>query len=285
MATGSRRERFEREGWVAVPGLLDGAAVASLLRATDALCREAAALASDGVVRGVDYRVQSRSGREGEPAAWPGALRKIAFPSKGQAAFLRLRSDPRILAVLAELGLSAPRCLVDQVNLKLPGVGTAFPFHQDAPFLIQKTREQLDRHGGVNCVVALDPSDAENGTFEVLGRTHEGGALAFDYDLSGTNEGVFDETHRTVLPLRPGDAVFFHPHLAHGSGPNRSDRPRRMVTLWFVGGEPDAPPRADRPGRKRRPSARRPTRSPGSGESRGGSGLSAAATRRRRSPP
>jgi ectoine hydroxylase-related dioxygenase (phytanoyl-CoA dioxygenase family) len=60
-------------------------------------------------------------------------------------------------------------------------------------------------------------------------------ALLKAYDSSQTNEGVFDETHRTVTPLEPGDAVFFHPMLAHGSGANRSERPRRLVTLWFVG--------------------------------------------------
>jgi hypothetical protein len=258
VTTQARREHYRREGWVVVPGLLSAAAVEDLLRATDALCRAAAGLRRDAVVLGVDYRVQSASGRAGEPAARPGALRKITFPSKAQAAFLRLRSDARLLAVLADLGLPAPRCLVDQVNLKLPGIGTAFPFHQDAPFLIEKTREQIDRHGGANCVVALDAADRENGTFEVLGRTHQGGVVAFDYDLAGTNEGVFDETRRVALPLEPGDAVVFHPHLAHGSGPNPSERPRRIVTLWFSGGDPSEPPRPDRPGRKRRASARRP---------------------------
>jgi len=38
--------------------------------------------------------------------------------------------------------------------------------------------------------------------------------------------------------LQPGDAVLFDPFLAHGSGPNRSDRRRRLITLWFVGGAP-----------------------------------------------
>jgi len=257
MTGGSRRELYEREGWVVVPGLLDADAVEGLRRATDALEAAAATLGEDAVLRGVDYRVQSASGRAGEPAVRPGALRKIQFPSKAQAAFLRLRSDARVRAVLEELGLPAPRCLVDQVNLKLPRDGTPFPFHQDAPFLIPKTREMLERHGGVNCVIALDAADRENGTFEVLGRTHRQGVVAFDYDLAGTNEGVFDETHRVALPLQPGDAVFFHPHLAHGSGPNRSDRPRRIVTLWFAGGDPSEPASPDRPGRRRRASARR----------------------------
>ena len=60
--------------------------------------------------------------------------------------------------------------------------------------------------------------------------------MTFDYDTSPTDAGVFDESRRTLIPLDPGDAVIFHPHLAHGSGPNASPLQRRLVALWFIGG-------------------------------------------------
>ncbi len=85
-------------------------------------------------------------------------------------------------------------------------------------------------------VIALDPADAENGGFEVLARTHRGGLSDVKYDGSAMNHGSFDESRRVLTPLRPGDALLFHPRLAHGSGPNRSDRRRRLITLWFGGG-------------------------------------------------
>jgi len=56
------------------------------------------------------------------------------------------------------------------------------------------------------------------------------------YDTSVMLEERFDASRRETPSLRPGDAVFFSPHLAHGSEPNRSARRRRLVTLWFVGG-------------------------------------------------
>jgi ectoine hydroxylase-related dioxygenase (phytanoyl-CoA dioxygenase family) len=78
-----------------------------------------------------------------------------------------------------------------------------------------------------------------NGGFGVLSGTHVSGAVHFDYDTSDdtsdTRAGVFDESRRTLIPLDPGDAVVFHPHLAHGSGPNPSPLPRRLVALWFIG--------------------------------------------------
>jgi phytanoyl-CoA hydroxylase len=232
---------FEREGWLLVPRLLERAKLHALLAATTALERMAALFERDTLVRRVFFEMQSASGRKGEPALFPGALRKITSPSSGQPAFDRLRRDPQVLAAVESCGLVAPRCLIDQVNLKLPGVGSGFPYHQDERFLFGDALRRVQQFGGVNLVIALDPADAENGGFEVLGRTHQGGLLDAPYDTSAKSSGVFDESHRVLVPLLPGDALLFHPRLAHGSGPNRSERPRRLITLWFGGGTP--PPR------------------------------------------
>ena len=88
----------------------------------------------------------------------------------------------------------------------------------------------------------MDRSDPANGGFTVLGRTHEGGDMTREtrdsYDTSGDGEAsVFDVSHLACETLEPGDGIFFHPLLAHGSGSNVSDRQRRIATLWYVGGE------------------------------------------------
>jgi phytanoyl-CoA hydroxylase len=227
---------FEREGWLLVPRLLDRAKVDALQAATSELERMAAAFERDTHLRRVFFQVQSKSGKKGEPAIFPGALRKITSPSSGSPAFDRLRRDPKVLAALESCGLARPQCLIDQLNFKLPRVGSGFPFHQDESFLFGDALRRVQRFGGINLVIALDASDAENGGFEVLGRTHTGGLLAATYDTSSTNAGIFDESRRVLAPLAPGDALLFHPRLAHGSGPNRSERARRLITLWFGGG-------------------------------------------------
>lgn len=236
--TETPRVTFQREGWLLVPGLLDRSKIEALLAATDELERLAARFERDTLVRKVFFQMQSASGKKGEPAIFPGALRKITSPSSGQPAFDRLRTDAKVLAALESCGLVAPQCLIDQVNFKLPRVGSGFPYHQDESFLFGDALRRVQQFGGVNLVIALDPSNAENGGFEVLGRTHRGELLSATYDTSATNAGVFDESHRVLAPLSPGDALFFHPRLAHGSAPNRSERPRRLITLWFGGGLP-----------------------------------------------
>lgn len=230
------RDVFHREGWILTRQLLSGKVLEPLQRATDELERRGSHLERDTLLQGVFFEVQSASGKKREPAVYRGALRKITSPSKGNAAFAKLRRDPDLLSVIAACGVHQPRCLIDQVNLKLPLVGTCFPYHQDENFLFGEALERVQRWGGVNLVIALDPVDENNGGFEVLGRTHHE-LIDHAYDGTTMNHGVFDESHRAVPSLEPGDAVLFHPRLAHGSGPNRSTRPRRLITLWY-GGSP-----------------------------------------------
>jgi ectoine hydroxylase-related dioxygenase (phytanoyl-CoA dioxygenase family) len=230
------RAAYDEDGFVVVRGVVSARVVADLHGATDALEAVAAEFVVDTAVGKVFFEVQSASGRKREAAVFPGALRKITSPSKSQPAFQRLRRHPGIVDVASALGVAGARCVVDQVNLKAPRVGTGFPFHQDASFLHGDAARDLAAFGGVNVVVALDDADDENGGFVVLGGTHrdflEG---QHGYDTSTMNEGLFDASGRCVPALAPGDAVFFHPQLAHGSGPNRSDRRRRLATLWLVG--------------------------------------------------
>ncbi|MDP2339324.1 MAG: phytanoyl-CoA dioxygenase family protein [Deltaproteobacteria bacterium] len=238
-----RRATYEREGWLYVPGLVDDRTLAALQQASVALEESARHFEQDTkAAAGVFFEVQSLSGRKKEPAVAPGVLRKITGPSRAQPAFAKLRRDPRVLAAARACGVANPKCVVDQINFKNARVGTGFPFHQDANFLHGAALADLAKYGGVHVVVALDASDVDNGGFTVLGRTHRDGVkdLAHHYDTSQMNEGVFNEEHRQVVPLAPGDGILFHPQLAHGSGPNPSDRGRRLATLWFVGGLPDS---------------------------------------------
>jgi ectoine hydroxylase-related dioxygenase (phytanoyl-CoA dioxygenase family) len=237
------REQFDRDGWALVPRLLRPREVEGLRRAVDDLARKGADLTADAEIDGARYQVQSASGRRGESAVAPGALRKITFASSASVEVALLRNDRRVLKLMEAVGVTSPRWIVDQINLKAPVVGTGFPWHQDVAFVAWQQRDAIAKYGGANLVIALDRADEVNGGFEVLSGTHVAGAVKFDYDTSDTNAGVFDESRRTLIPLDPGDAVVFHPHLAHGSGPNPSPLQRRLVALWFIGAPPITPQR------------------------------------------
>jgi ectoine hydroxylase-related dioxygenase (phytanoyl-CoA dioxygenase family) len=239
------RERFERDGWALVQGFLTRREVDALRSASDELASKGAHLVADAEIDGARYQVQTGSGRRGESAIIPGALRKITFASSASEEVAVLRNDRRVLELIESVGVTSPRWIVDQINLKAPWIGTGFPWHQDVAFVAWQQRDAIAKHGGANLVIALDRADEGNGGFEVLSGTHTSGAVKFDYDTAGTNAGIFDESRRTLIALDPGDAVVFHPHLAHGSGPNPSPLPRRLVALWFIGAPAITPRRQD----------------------------------------
>lgn len=227
------RAEFAANGYVVVPGFLDAAGVAQLRAAVGEVAAAGAAFTHDTARGGVRYQVQTASGRAGE-AVRPGLFRKIMYPSRVSAPLRRLRDGRAVHGALAALGVEAPKCVLDQVNLKVAGVGTGFPWHQDALFLAPLHQAAIANSGGVNLVLALDAADESNGGFAVLEGTHKLGPLHFDYDIGGANEELAALGPRRALNLRPGDAAFFHPYLLHGSGRNASGRDRCLITLWFI---------------------------------------------------
>jgi len=94
------REQFERDGWALVPRLLRPREVEALRSSTDALAAKGAHLLADAEIDGARYQVQSASGRRGESAIEPGALRKITFASSANEAVALLRNDRRVLKLV-----------------------------------------------------------------------------------------------------------------------------------------------------------------------------------------
>jgi len=149
------REHFDREGWAMVPRFLTPRDVEALRAATDELALKGASLSADSEIDGARYEVQSARGRRGEAAIRRGALRKITFASSASPQVALLRNDRRVLKLIESVGVSSPRWIVDQINLKEPGVGTGFPWHQDVAFVAWQQRDAIAKYGGANLVIAL----------------------------------------------------------------------------------------------------------------------------------
>ena len=65
-------------------------------------------------------------------------------------------------------------------------------------------------------------------------------------------KGVGAHPERVHLVMEPGDTVFFHPVLIHGSGHNRTDGFRRAISAHYASAACRFLPGAE-PVRKRRP--------------------------------
>lgn len=140
----------------------------------------------------------------------------------------RLIHSERLLVIAARL-LGGPSTLyLPFTAVKSGGGGGRFHFHQDN----QYTRFDGP---GINIWFALAEMTPENGCLQIAPATH----------LSGTLDSVESDDrdgHRTVaaepkdfLPLRmmAGDAVAFTRLTLHGSGANRTDRPRLAYAVQY----------------------------------------------------
>jgi ectoine hydroxylase-related dioxygenase (phytanoyl-CoA dioxygenase family) len=141
--------------------------------------------------------------------------------------------DSRIKEVYEEILGEAPYAVQTMVYFK-PAGARGQALHQDQRY--------LRVHPG-SCTaawMALDRCDAENGCMQVVPGSHKFDVICpikSDTTRSFTSETVpIPEGYDVVnVEMEPGDVLFFHGNLIHGSEPNNSkDRFRRIVVGHYV---------------------------------------------------
>ena len=151
--------------------------------------------------------------------------------------------DARLLSVVRSL--IGPRVMTISTNVfnKPPGVDGRHPLHQDLRYFALRPEESM-----VGAWTAMGPVTRDNGCLSVIPGSHRGGLLnhiAPDWEyLNGgffAAEGV-DLDQRVHLEMQPGDTLFLHPLVLHGSGRNRSSEFRRAISVHFASQECVRPP-------------------------------------------
>lgn len=112
--------------------------------------------------------------------------------------------------------------------------GTVLPWHQDGG-----SYWGLDRSPTLQIWTALDDAPLGSGCLEVIPGSHDGGLAT---PLGGVIPDHVVQTRdieaqRAFVPAQAGEVVLVHNHLWHGSGVNRTDRPRRGVTICYMSAE------------------------------------------------
>lgn len=145
--------------------------------------------------------------------------------------------QPSITQPLARLlGVDRLRFWHDQVFWKPPRHPGVVPWHQDYSYW---TRTAPACH--ITLFLALDDMDEHNGALQYVPGSQRLGLLprvafggARDQLLPHLPPHCRIETAQTMT-LRAGQAAVHHSHTVHGSGANRSDRPRRAIVLNYMG--------------------------------------------------
>jgi ectoine hydroxylase-related dioxygenase (phytanoyl-CoA dioxygenase family) len=142
--------------------------------------------------------------------------------------------NPRFLVAASQLLSSKPvRFWHDQLFYKPAKQGGVVAWHQDYSYW---TRTKPIAH--LTCWCSLDDSTVENGCVQYVPGSHRWGLLdkpALAGDLLGIKdfltEAQLKEFNPVPVEVKAGEAIFHHPLTLHGSGENKSDRPRRAFVI------------------------------------------------------
>ena len=143
--------------------------------------------------------------------------------------------DPRLRSWVEALLDSEPFAVQTMLYFKPPGARGQAP-HQDQFFL------KVEPGICLGAWLALDRADVENGCLHVVPGTHRQEILCpVNADMVQSFSRVVvpipDQLEIVPLVLDPGDVLFFHGSLIHGSFPNRSqNRFRRALIGHYISG-------------------------------------------------
>jgi phytanoyl-CoA hydroxylase len=150
------------------------------------------------------------------------------------AAWARAVLNPRLASALSSLLGPNVEFHHSTMHVKPPERGAPFPMHQDHPFYPHDDGRYVD------VLVHLDDTSHRNGEIRFLPGSHLWGPL--EHISQGPN-GEPSAPHLPLdryrledtvpVPARAGDVVVFSIYTVHGSYPNRSRTPRRLVRMGF----------------------------------------------------
>ena len=256
MIAASQQRRFERDGFLVLPGFVPARECAAL-RARMAELIEAFEPGEVATVFSTTKRSHAQdryfleSGDkirfffEEEAFDGQGRLRqgKAASINKvGHAlhdldpTFERFSRTPELAALVSELGVAAPLLLQSMYIFKQPRIGGEVVCHQDAAFLHTEPPSVL------GLWFALEDATSLNGCMYAAPGGHKGPLRSrFVRDGYRTETVTLDDTPLPTDGLVPlevaqGTLVVLHGLLPHGSAPNRSARSRHAYALHVIDG-------------------------------------------------
>jgi phytanoyl-CoA hydroxylase len=257
MLNGEQRARYQRDGYLVIPGF-KGAEEIAALRARAAqivdefdpnqgssiFTTQNQATATDGYFLRSDNTI--RCFFEEEAFDEQGRLRQdksLSINKIGHAlhdldpVFERFSRDPKLAAVARDLGLAEALIWQSMYIFKQPGIGGEVRWHQDATFF------ETTPISVTTFWFALEDATIENGCLWVQPGGHRG-PMRERFVRNGDNIRMEklddtpwpDDSVAVPLEAKAGSLVCFHGLLPHYSAPNRSPVSRHAYTLHATDG-------------------------------------------------
>jgi len=161
-------------------------------------------------------------------------VRRLKNTAKHDPVFQRTLHHAQMLDIVAQLIGPSIYCNGDKLNMKIGGVGSPVEWHQDWAFY-PHTNDDLLAVG-----VAMDDCMVANGCLLVLPGTHRGRIYDHNQEdgfVGAVTEDGFKPDQAVPIELKAGGISIHHVRVLHGSAPNRSPNPRRLLLFQFCAGD------------------------------------------------
>jgi len=216
-------QEFDKLGYLFVPGLLPTHQITELNSAVPRLL--AGEEQSDGI-----HRERERSG----------AVRQVYLTHRYCPPFKALSKNAAIVEPVKQILGKDIYIWHSKINVKDAFEGTVWLWHQDYGYWMW---DGVDPKL-VSVMVFLDKATLNNGCLMVAAGSHKWDRLEHyaDEETTSYKQWCVDTetlkqrlTEQMIQPItgEPGDVLFFHCNLLHGSGHNMSPLPRKTIIIAY----------------------------------------------------
>ncbi len=217
-------QSYREQGYLAVEQVLTAAEVEELRRVTDEFVEKSRQVTQHDEVFDLE---------PGHTPEHP-KLRRIKSPASHHPVYDRALRHGRILDLVAQLIGPSIRYNGQKLNLKSAEFGSPVEWHQDWAFY-PHTNDDLLAVG-----VAIDDMTLENGCLLVIPGSHKGPILDHHQDgrfVGAVTQEGFDDAAAVPVQVKAGGISIHHVRMLHGSLPNTSERPRRLLLFQYCAGD------------------------------------------------
>lgn len=217
--TANNKQFYEENGYIIVRSAMTPEQIAEMQRESDAVVQ------------------RLKDAKEGHSFVWGGKwmsdedrksmnINGVHDTQFHSAAFSRLLVNCKAVLDAVE-ELIGPNIQLHHTKLivKPPETGAPFPMHQDFPYFPHEKDTMLA------AMFHFDDATIENGCLRVLPGSHKLGRLKVQDDGLYLDPEKYKVEDAMPCDVNAGDAVIFSYLTIHGSGINKSGRPRRN---WLV---------------------------------------------------
>jgi ectoine hydroxylase len=218
--TPAQLAEFDREGFIALPGLFRPDEVALLRREADAIYAQK----RQEVVREKD-----------------GSTPRTAFAAHTfNEAYRRLGRHPRLIRPIEQILGGKLYMHQFKINAKAAFDGAVWQWHQD--YATWSNDDDMPEPKAMNIALFLAEANEFNGPLMFIPRSHRSGRLEAGYDTVTTSYPLWTIDNETISRLvaeggivapkgKAGSMLMFHGNLVHASGSNLTPWSRWIVYL------------------------------------------------------